>query len=477
MYSLQPESRPMTDEERKEVARRWFDAINSGNIDILDEIVDYDVIDHSGLSSGHGAGCEGHKKLVSQLRQAFSDWQSTIDDMTVQEDRVTIRHTGRGTYPSDFKNLMGTAAAHLDPEMRKMDFQITSIVRINNGKIVEHWADQGPFGIKSGPGQAEPELPGPAPSPEENKHLLQQYVQNVIDGQNPSLAHYYFAPNFYNHDPAPGEQPGLGGVTAFLQAIFSAFSGFHTTIEEQVAEEDLVVGRWSQQFTNTGGYLNFPATGKTIHIGGITITRVRDGKIVEEWEARDAVSLLQQMGVLPPLGALEGEPMQGDTTAKKALVERFFYDAWNSNNLAALDELLADDFVNHNLLSGQQPGHEGIRQLLTHWYSAFPDLSISIDLLAAEADRVAARWTLRGTHQGTFLGMAATGKYVSITGISIFGIKDERIKEMWGYWDQATLLELLGQIQWPQPTGQGSQPPQAPAAGSQPSSGSQPPQW
>ena len=444
----------MSDQELKQIARRWFDAIRTGDTNTLDEIVAPDVVDHSGLSEIHGPGLEGHKKLFQKLRQTFSGWESTIKDITVDGDLVIVDHSGRGSAPAALQSLVGSEAP-INPAANKVDFQVRSCVRVSNGKIVEHWAMEGPFGRKSAPDYANPgSTPAPYPSageptssPEENKIFMQRYVKNVIDGQNPALTPFYFAPNFYNHDRAPGEQTGLQGVTDFITSIFAAFTGFQTSIDDQLAEDDLVVGRWSQSFTNTGPYLSFPASGKTVHISGITITRVRAGKIVEEWEARDAVALLVQMGVIQPLGALDDGT--GDKEANEALAGRYMYEAWNSGNPDLIDELAAPDFVNHNLLLGQADGPAGLKQLIRGWRAAFPDMNVSVDLLISEGAKVAIRWTLNGTHLGRFLGIPATGKYVSIPGMTIFRIENGKLREAWGHWEQAGMLGQLGVVKFP----------------------------
>jgi len=443
----------MSDQQLMDIARRWFDALNSGDINALEEVVAYDVVDHSGLSDSHGYGLSGHKKLSQQLRNTFAGWQSQIDNISVKGDTVIIDHSGHGTVPAGFEQAIGLAPL-TNGGQRQADFKVKSCVRIKDGKIVEHWAMEGPFGKKSAPDYGPtPSSPGPTPGPpsstQENKLFMQKYVKNVIDGQNPSLTPYYFAPNFYNHDRAPGEQTGLQGVTNFISSIFAAFTGFQTTIEEQIAEDDLVVGRWSQSFKNTGPYLSFPASGKDIHIAGITITRIRDGKIVEEWEARDAVALLVQMGVVQPLGALEGGTGTGDRSLNEALASRFVYEAWNSGNPAIIDEIVAPDFKNHNLLAGQADGPAGLKQLINAWRSAFPDMNVAIDLLVSEGSKVAIRWTLNGTHRGTFLGIPATGKYASIPGMTIFRIDGGRLKEAWGFWEQAGMLGQLGVVKFP----------------------------
>lgn len=317
----------------------------------------------------------------------------------------------------------------------------------------------------------------------DKKRFMRAYVANVIDAENAARGDEYFAENFYNHDPAPGEQPGLTGVKAFIGSIFAAFSGFRTNVSEQMGEGDFVVGRWTQTFKQTGSYLGFPVSGVQVLIGGITITRVRNDRILEEWEARDAASLLQQMGVAPKLMLEGGDGMSSDATD---VVNRFFYDVWNAGNIDLVDDLLPPDFVNHIRLDGQRPGREGVKQLLQRWRRAFPDASISVDLMVNEGDRVATRYTARGTHRDAFLGIAATGKPIEFSGIHIFRVANGKLVEGWGYLDLATLLMQLGALKFPtadapysggqagSPTGGGAWPPggTTPGPGSrQPSEG------
>jgi steroid delta-isomerase-like uncharacterized protein len=447
----------MSQAEMQRVAHRWFDAVNTGNLNALDEIVAEDVIDHSGLSRAHGYGRTGHKALAKQLHNSFPGWQWHVNEMAVKDDLVLIEHVGKGQPPVGMQGLLGNLSNDT-AELNQVEFRIKNCVRVRDGKIVEHWAMDSPLGKNSAPAAWSepgdwPSDPAPSESPtQRNKQFMQRYVRYVIDGQNPALAANYFAPNFYNHDRAPGEQLGLDGVTAFLQSIFGAFTGFQTTIEEQVAESDLVLGRWSQTFTNTGPYLSFPASGKTVHITGMTITRVRDGRIVEEWEGRDAIGLLVQMGVIQPLGPLEGSPGSSagaSMDGNEAVARHFVYEAWNAGNVAVVDELFSSDFVNHSQLAGQASGRGGLKQLIRGWRSGFPDMSVRVDLALGEGDKVALRWTLNGTHRGTFLGISPTGKSVTLPGITLFRVQRGKITESWEHWEQAGMLGQLGIVQFP----------------------------
>jgi predicted ester cyclase len=88
-------------------------------------------------------------------------------------------------------------------------------------------------------------------------------------------------------------------VKAFVAAYRRAFPDAHSTVENQVAEEDKVVTRWRARGTHRGELGGMEPTGRGFEIDGITIERIAGGKIAEVWVARDELGLLRQLGVLP----------------------------------------------------------------------------------------------------------------------------------------------------------------------------------
>src|SRR5262245_54240038 len=119
----------------KDIARRWLDALNSGELSILDTILDPNIVDHSGFSRVHGRGRDGVKRLVGELRKLMPDWSSTVNDITVNGDRVTIRHTGTGSPPPAFRTRPSRVAQ--DKPTPKVRLQLVSTIRIDQGRIVE----------------------------------------------------------------------------------------------------------------------------------------------------------------------------------------------------------------------------------------------------------------------------------------------------------------------------------------------------
>jgi steroid delta-isomerase-like uncharacterized protein len=130
--------------------------------------------------------------------------------------------------------------------------------------------------------------------------------------------------------------------------------------------------------------------------------------------------------------------------ANKALIRRHFAEIWNQRRLDVADELVAPSYHSHFPVPGQPSGIAGFKYAVQFLHSSFPDLTIAIDDLIAEGDRVVARLTARGTHQGAFRGIPPTGRTVTWTGIRIFRIANGKIVEHWANWDDLGLLQQLG---------------------------------
>jgi steroid delta-isomerase-like uncharacterized protein len=129
------------------------------------------------------------------------------------------------------------------------------------------------------------------------------------------------------------------------------------------------------------------------------------------------------------------------TEADKALVTRFVDEFWCKGNLAAADELMAPDAVIHQPAVG---GVAGLKAFNTAIRAAFPDWYSTAEELIAEGDRVAERWTGRGTHRGEFQGIPPTGKQVAVPGVVFYRIRDGRIIEFRGSFDMLSMLQQLG---------------------------------
>ena len=143
------------------------------------------------------------------------------------------------------------------------------------------------------------------------------------------------------------------------------------------------------------------------------------------------------------------------TEDNKATVRRFFDVMLNKANTDVADELFAADAVDHAAFPGQVAGREGFKQAVRMVHSAFPDIHYTAEDMIAEGDRVATRWSLRGTHAGEFLGIPPSGNRVTVTGINILRFAGGQIVECWETWDQLGLRQQLGLLPVPGEVGQG----------------------
>ena len=130
----------------------------------------------------------------------------------------------------------------------------------------------------------------------------------------------------------------------------------------------------------------------------------------------------------------------------KEICRRFFDQVHNKHNLHVIDELVAADVVSHSPFPGQKPGAAGVRETMATFLGAFPDLSIEMTHLIAEADKVVAHFTVSGTHRGELMGKQPTDRRVSYEEVIVLRLRDGRIVEHWAVADALSLMRGIGAI-------------------------------
>ncbi len=130
----------------------------------------------------------------------------------------------------------------------------------------------------------------------------------------------------------------------------------------------------------------------------------------------------------------------------KGLARRSIEDVWGKGSLDAIDELYATDFVWHWALPGMAPDREGYKQCVTMNFAAFADVQCTLEDMVGEGDKVVGRWTWRATHKGEYMGIAPTGKQVTLTGINIMRIVGGKVVEEWGEMDNLGMMQQLGVV-------------------------------
>jgi steroid delta-isomerase-like uncharacterized protein len=128
----------------------------------------------------------------------------------------------------------------------------------------------------------------------------------------------------------------------------------------------------------------------------------------------------------------------------KAMAQRWFTEVVSGGKLDVIDELCAADYVEHDPFPGTSPDLAGLKDGIEQVRAAFPDIEATPDDIVVEGDRVAVRSTMRGTHEGDFMGIPASGKKIEVSNYDFVRMEGDQAAEHWGVIDTAALMEQIG---------------------------------
>jgi steroid delta-isomerase-like uncharacterized protein len=129
----------------------------------------------------------------------------------------------------------------------------------------------------------------------------------------------------------------------------------------------------------------------------------------------------------------------------KTIVRRLYLELWNHRKLGLAEDLFAPSHaLSDPNLSGAAVGPEAYKRQVTRFLTGFPDLRFTIDDMVCEDDKVVVSWIISGTHQGEFMGILATGKKVSVSGITIIALSHGKILDSNVIYDALGLAKQLG---------------------------------
>ena len=127
----------------------------------------------------------------------------------------------------------------------------------------------------------------------------------------------------------------------------------------------------------------------------------------------------------------------------KAKIRLIHDEVINKGNMSIIDELVSVNIVDHGIPLEVPNGVDGMKQMVTTFRTAFPDINLTREDMIAEGDKVVCRYTMRGTHKGELMGIAPTGKQVTLSGIEINRFEQGKLVE---HWEQADMMGLMQQI-------------------------------
>jgi predicted ester cyclase len=287
-----------------------------------------------------------------------------------------------------------------------------------------------------------------------HKAVVRRQTEDLWNQGNLDVIDEIYATDYVRHDPISPGISGSDGVKQLIAAYRTAFPDIHFTTDDLVAEGDLVASRWTSTGTQTGDLMldpMIPATGVQGTSTGISIYRVVNGKIVEEWAEWDSLGMMEQLGVMPQTrgdysweapSEVTGDP--GDPVANTSMVLYFVQKFWNEQNVAGLDNTHSAAFISHNPVI---PGHPLPYNMYKHvgllHLAAFPDMWVTVENIITEGDKAAVHWRVNGTHLGPLMGIPPTGRPVTFTGMTMYRFADGKIVENWWAYDTLGMMQQI----------------------------------
>jgi steroid delta-isomerase-like uncharacterized protein len=290
----------LTTEEKRNVLKRVSrEVFGGGNLEAVDELIAPDFVDHDPLP-GFDADREGFKRVVQLFRTAFPDFEVEMLHTVVEDDKVVDHITSAGTQQGEFLGV--------PPTGRRGRTSAIVISRLgDDGRIAERWQRFGAMQLLQQlgviPGWEEPPPLSPAPrvkggretSADENKQIMTSQLAIWNDGDY-DLADEIFHPQSITPD-APQLPVGPEGCKQVARTFREAFPDFRLTVEDVVAEDDLVTCRFRQTGTHRGELFGIAPTGKGVDFGEIALCQIAGGQIVATWFQTDMLGLMSQLGV------------------------------------------------------------------------------------------------------------------------------------------------------------------------------------
>ena len=286
-------------DEKAGIASRFVtDLFGKGDTALVEQTVSPDLIDHNGFP-GLAPGREGFAQAAVMVRGGFPDLDTKPVRVIVDGDRTLYHWEGGATHNGPFAGAPATG--------KPVRLSGIEIVRFGDDDMVaEHWIQVNAMEIMQqigvvpgdppGPWGAVPDVdPGRSTTPEENKQVMIRHVEEIWNGRNLDAADELFHPQAVTpYAPLP---PGPAGCKTIASMFHSAFPDFHMTVEDIVAEGDLVGARFSQTGTHQGDLFGIPATGRSVDFEEMAVVQIADGKILATWFETDMLTMMQQLGL------------------------------------------------------------------------------------------------------------------------------------------------------------------------------------
>ena len=289
----------MTNETLKQIARREVELFEGrGEASLAADLFTPDYRLH--FAGMPALPVAGHIQLLAAFREAFPDLRITIEAQIAERDCVVNHLRLTGTHRGPFQGLPATG--------RSIDCTATNIMRFEGDRIAELWGQPDSITMMTQLGAMPPDperapLPplsaaGTRSDPEDAKAAVRRFVA-AFNAKNVDAIAAEYSEKYVLDFPGGPKGRGLAGVRAATREFMATFPDLNFSVDRLVGEGDLVAWQWTLTGTQRGALGPFPASGRPVRVGGISLLRAEAGKIVEDRVRADVVGMLQQIGVLP----------------------------------------------------------------------------------------------------------------------------------------------------------------------------------
>lgn len=131
---------------------------------------------------------------------------------------------------------------------------------------------------------------------------------------------------------------------------------------------------------------------------------------------------------------------------EKIQIVKKLFTAWNRADVDGVLNCYDQEFTREDMSSNKKHGLEQLEKIVKEYLQAFPDIRYEIEKLIEKDQSIIVCWRANGHHKAKLMGIPATGKFISFTGVSILEIENDKIKKVWYMWDEAGMLRQMGML-------------------------------
>lgn len=289
------------------------------------------------------------------------------------------------------------------------------------------------------------------------KTLLEDQILRVWGRGETHLVDRNYALGVRDHMPLPGHDFSLDALKTVVDDFRTAFPDLTMTLDGTLSAGALGMDFWTLEGTHTGPLFGLAPTGKTVRFSGMDMVKAADNKITDLWHVEEMGPMFDQLGAaFPPYKQERPAPIQETQTyladaadprnhSLRRLAERHIVGIWAECDPSLAREMYTADVKDMQPAPGQQPGVEGVIDVLLWLRKAVPDLKMHIQTYIIDPPYAADRWIMTGTHTGAPLfGIEPQGRSFWMNGMDVIHVRDDdRIDTVWHVEE---MWQLAGQL-------------------------------